>query len=106
MKAATSCPSPSSTPRRNSSASIGSIGGLKRPDSAACRSQNRRDALDVLALGEKLVSLTPAQLARLLAPEPGGRTADTVAAGAVRQERGDEFAGVPDFADLLARAGR
>ena len=33
------------------------------------RSQNRRDALDVLALGEKLVSLTPAQLARLPVPE-------------------------------------
>ncbi|NYB80653.1 MAG: DUF615 domain-containing protein, partial [Stenotrophomonas maltophilia] len=33
------------------------------------RSQNRRDALDVLALGEKLVSLTPAQLARLPIPE-------------------------------------
>lgn len=33
------------------------------------RSQNRRDALDVLALGEKLVSLTPGQLARLPVPE-------------------------------------
>ena len=33
------------------------------------RSQNRRDALDVLALGEKLVSLTPAQLARVPVPE-------------------------------------
>jgi ribosome-associated protein len=33
------------------------------------RSQNRRAALDVLALGEKLVSLTPAQLARLPVPE-------------------------------------
>ncbi len=33
------------------------------------RSQNRRDALDVLALGEKLVSLTAAQLARVPVPE-------------------------------------
>ncbi len=33
------------------------------------RSQNRRAALDVLALGEKLVSLPPAQLARLPVPE-------------------------------------
>ncbi len=33
------------------------------------RSQNRRDALDVLALGEKLVNLTPAQLARVPVPE-------------------------------------
>ncbi len=33
------------------------------------RSQNRRAALDVLALGEKLVSLTPAQLARVPVPE-------------------------------------
>ncbi len=33
------------------------------------RSQNRRDALEVLALGEKLVDLTPAQLARLPIPE-------------------------------------
>ncbi|MFL9584753.1 ribosome biogenesis factor YjgA [Stenotrophomonas sp. AB1(2024)] len=33
------------------------------------RSQNRREALDVLALGEKLVSLTPAQLARVPVPE-------------------------------------
>ncbi|WP_293705370.1 MULTISPECIES: ribosome biogenesis factor YjgA [unclassified Stenotrophomonas] len=33
------------------------------------RSQNRRDALEVLALGEKLVELTPAQLARLPIPE-------------------------------------
>ncbi len=33
------------------------------------RSQNRRAALDVLALGEKLVALTPAQLARLPVPE-------------------------------------
>lgn len=33
------------------------------------RSQNRRDALDVLALGEKLVALTPAQLARVPVPE-------------------------------------
>lgn len=55
---------------------------------------------------ESRIRRAGAQLARLLAPEPGGRTADTVAAGAVRQERGDEFAGVPDFADLLARAGR
>ncbi len=33
------------------------------------RSQNRREALEVLALGEKLVELTPAQLARLPLPE-------------------------------------
>lgn len=33
------------------------------------RSQNRREALEVLALGEKLVELTPAQLARLPIPE-------------------------------------
>lgn len=33
------------------------------------RSQNRREALDVLALGEKLVALTPAQLARVPVPE-------------------------------------
>jgi ribosome-associated protein len=33
------------------------------------RSQNRRDALEVLALGEKLVSLTEAQLAKLPVPE-------------------------------------
>lgn len=33
------------------------------------RSQNRREALEVLALGEKLVELTAAQLARLPIPE-------------------------------------
>ena len=33
------------------------------------RSQNRREALEVLALGETLVALTPAQLARLPIPE-------------------------------------
>lgn len=33
------------------------------------RSQNRREALEVLALGETLVELTPAQLARLPIPE-------------------------------------
>lgn len=33
------------------------------------RSQNRREALETLALGEKLVALTPAQLARLPVPE-------------------------------------
>lgn len=33
------------------------------------RSQNRRDALEVLALGEKLVSLSEAQLAKLPVPE-------------------------------------
>ncbi|MBF6022892.1 ribosome biogenesis factor YjgA [Lysobacter niastensis] len=33
------------------------------------RSQNRREALEVLALGEKLVSLTEAQLAKLPVPE-------------------------------------
>jgi len=33
------------------------------------RSQNRRDALEVLALGEKLVSLTETQLAKLPVPE-------------------------------------
>ncbi|GAB3386399.1 ribosome biogenesis factor YjgA [Lysobacter fragariae] len=33
------------------------------------RSQNRRDALEVLAMGEKLVSLTEAQLAKLPVPE-------------------------------------
>ena len=33
------------------------------------RSQNRREALEVLALGEQLVELTPAQLARLPIPE-------------------------------------
>ncbi len=35
----------------------------------ASRSQNRREALEVLALGEKLVALTPAQLERLPIPE-------------------------------------
>jgi len=35
----------------------------------ASRSQQRREALEVLALGEKLVGLTPAQLARLPVPE-------------------------------------
>jgi len=33
------------------------------------RSQNRREALEILALGEKLVELTAAQLARLPIPE-------------------------------------
>ena len=33
------------------------------------RSQNRREALEVLALGEKLVALTDAQLAKLPVPE-------------------------------------
>ena len=33
------------------------------------RSQNRRDALDVLALGEQLVAMSAAQLARLPIPE-------------------------------------
>ena len=33
------------------------------------RSQNRREALEVLALGEKLVSLTEAQLSKLPVPE-------------------------------------
>ncbi|MFD0737734.1 ribosome biogenesis factor YjgA [Lysobacter koreensis] len=33
------------------------------------RSQNRRDALEVLALCERLVALTPAQLAKLPVPE-------------------------------------
>src|SRR5687768_18525984 len=33
------------------------------------RSQQRRDALEVLALGEKLVSLTEAQLSKLPVPE-------------------------------------
>lgn len=33
------------------------------------RSQNRRAALEILALGEKLVELTPAQLSRLPIPE-------------------------------------
>ncbi|MFC6839724.1 ribosome biogenesis factor YjgA [Xanthomonas theicola] len=33
------------------------------------RSQQRREALEVLTLGEKLVALTPAQLARLPVPE-------------------------------------
>ena len=36
---------------------------------APSRSQQRREALEVLALGEKLVALTPAQLARLPVPE-------------------------------------
>ncbi|HEY4556404.1 MAG TPA: ribosome biogenesis factor YjgA, partial [Lysobacter sp.] len=35
----------------------------------ASRSQNRREALDVLKLGEKLVSLTEPQLAKLPVPE-------------------------------------
>ncbi|HEY0333989.1 MAG TPA: ribosome biogenesis factor YjgA [Stenotrophomonas sp.] len=35
----------------------------------ASRSQQRREALEVLTLGEKLVALTPAQLARLPVPE-------------------------------------
>ncbi|MFT4249195.1 MAG: ribosome biogenesis factor YjgA [Pseudomonas sp.] len=35
----------------------------------ASRGQRRREALEVLALGEKLVALTPAQLARLPIPE-------------------------------------
>ena len=33
------------------------------------RSQNRREALEVLSLGEQLVALTEAQLARLPVPE-------------------------------------
>ena len=33
------------------------------------RSQNRREALEVLALGEKLVALTEAQLAKLPVPD-------------------------------------
>ena len=33
------------------------------------RSQQRREALEVLSLGEKLVALTPAQLAKLPVPE-------------------------------------
>src|SRR5690606_35800411 len=36
---------------------------------APSRSQDRRDALEVLALGERLVALTDAQLARLAVPE-------------------------------------
>ena len=36
---------------------------------SASRSENRREALEVLALGEKLVALTEAQLARLPVPE-------------------------------------
>ncbi|MFC3549965.1 ribosome biogenesis factor YjgA [Lysobacter cavernae] len=36
---------------------------------SSSRSQNRRDALEVLALGEKLVALTEAQLAKLPVPE-------------------------------------
>ena len=33
------------------------------------RSQNRREALEVLALGEKLVSLSEAQLSKLPVPD-------------------------------------
>lgn len=48
------------------------------------------------------------QLARLLAPVPAedGRAAGEVPAASVRREHRDEFADVPDFADLLARAGQ
>ncbi|WP_298584757.1 CE1759 family FMN reductase [uncultured Kocuria sp.] len=57
---------------------------------------------------ESRIRRAGAQLARLLAAGAGqdARTAGALPAGAARQERGDEFAGVPDFADLLARAGR
>lgn len=47
-----------------------------------------------------------AQLARLLAPGEGGGAAGEVPAASVRREQQDEFAGVPDFADLLARVGQ
>jgi FMN reductase len=51
-----------------------------------------------------------AQLARLLTPGlglgEGGRAAGEAPAAPVRREQQDEFAGVPDFADLLARAGQ
>ncbi|RBC14141.1 ribosome-associated protein, partial [Xanthomonas oryzae pv. oryzae] len=35
----------------------------------ASRSQQRREALEIFDLGEKLVALTPAQLAKLPVPE-------------------------------------
>ncbi|MEX5300597.1 CE1759 family FMN reductase [Kocuria sabuli] len=47
-----------------------------------------------------------AQLAHLLAPGGDGRAAGEAPAASVRREHRDEFAGVPDFADLLARAGQ
>ena len=49
-----------------------------------------------------------ARLASLLAPgrAPEAPVADGAAAGTVRYERSERFAEVPDFADLLARAGQ
>lgn len=57
---------------------------------------------------ESRIRRAGAQLARSIAPGTGqdGRVAGDVPAGAVRPERGDEFAAVPDFADLLARSGQ
>ncbi|MEX5299638.1 NAD(P)H-dependent oxidoreductase [Kocuria sp. CPCC 205292] len=57
---------------------------------------------------EQRIRRAGAQLARSIAPgaEPAGRTAGAVPAGARRPARGDGFEQVPDFADLLARAGR
>lgn len=54
---------------------------------------------------ESRIRRAGAQLARAIAPgpRPAGRAAGEVPAGT---ERGGGFEGVPDFADLLARAGR
>lgn len=57
---------------------------------------------------EQRIRRAGAQLARAVAPgaEPAGRTAGTVPAGGRRPQREDGFEQIPDFADLLARAGR
>ena len=57
---------------------------------------------------ESRIRRAGAQLARSIAPgaQPAGRAAGEVPAGAAGSERGGGFEGVPDFADLLARAGR
>ncbi|PAU92445.1 hydroxymethylpyrimidine ABC transporter substrate-binding protein [Kocuria sp. WN036] len=53
---------------------------------------------------ESRIRRASAQLARSIAP--GAQAAGEVPAGAAGSERGGGFEGVPDFADLLARAGR
>lgn len=57
---------------------------------------------------ESRIRRAGAQLARSIAAgaQPAGRAAGEVPAGAAGSERGGGFEGVPDFADLLARAGR
>lgn len=66
----------------------------KNPDSgefhAPSRSQQRREALDVLALGERLATLSDAQLARLPLPEdvlPHVREARSIKAHGARKRQ-------------------